>query len=298
MLLNKDTWPQHRRWLFAVLLIAGLLTLSYIIYHYTYSGLVDGGTLPGIIYGSIALAIMIFDSILGARRKVPAWRIGRMSTWLNGHVWISLLLFPLVFFHSAFRIGGTFTLVLWVFFFIVMLSGMVGVLFQTYLPQLMTDTVAMETIYDQIDHITHQLRYDADVKVVQAAGGLGFDLNAPEGITPVKVKEPNPLPEGSEDFKNHYLKNIRPLFETTIKIKKVLRTQLQIQELLEAVSTTVPEHFHQVLRDILPLLEEKRQLEVQKTLHHWMHGWLFVHVPVSYAFLILTIIHAVTALWY
>ncbi len=297
MLIDKDTWPQHRPWVQWVLLLTFLLTGSYLAYDWLYSGRVDGGTVPGLIYGSLALAIMVMDALLGARRKVPAWKIGRAKTWLRAHVWVSLLLFPLVLFHSAFRIGGTMTLVLWVLFVFVMGSGIVGVVIQSTLPQIMTDHVAMETIYDQIDHITRQLRYDADVKILQAAGKVDFEVSVPEGVTPVKVKDVPEAP-GMAELKAAYAKSIRPLFDPHLKIRKVLRTREDITEVLDTLKPTIPAAFHPVLEGMAPLIEEKRQLEVQKTLHHWMHGWLFVHVPLSLALLLLTLAHAVTALWY
>ena len=46
------------------------------------------------------------------------------------------------------------------------------------------------------------------------------------------------------------------------------------------------------------ICEEREQLNRQAKLHYWLHGWLFVHVPLSYALLALSAIHAVIALRY
>ena len=43
---------------------------------------------------------------------------------------------------------------------------------------------------------------------------------------------------------------------------------------------------------------ERRDLAVQRRLHHWLHGWLFVHVPLTAALLVLLAAHAVLALRY
>ena len=42
--------------------------------------------------------------------------------------------------------------------------------------------------------------------------------------------------------------------------------------------------------------EEKRQLDRQSRLHKVLHGWLLVHIPLSYALLLLGAVHAVMAL--
>lgn len=38
--------------------------------------------------------------------------------------------------------------------------------------------------------------------------------------------------------------------------------------------------------------DERRLLDLQTKLQHWLHGWLFVHVPLSFLLIILTVWHA------
>ena len=38
---------------------------------------------------------MIFAALLGARKKVPVWRVGRAQTWMRGHLWLGVLTLPL-----------------------------------------------------------------------------------------------------------------------------------------------------------------------------------------------------------
>ena len=44
--------------------------------------------------------------------------------------------------------------------------------------------------------------------------------------------------------------------------------------------------------------DQRRQLDLQARLHHWLHGWLLVHVPLSVALGVLLAIHVPLALWY
>jgi hypothetical protein len=41
--------------------------------------------------------------------------------------------------------------------------------------------------------------------------------------------------------------------------------------------------------------EQRRQFALQKRLHHWLHGWLLVHVPTAWVMTALLIVHAVIA---
>jgi len=62
--------------------------------------------------------------------------------------------------------------------------------------------------------------------------------------------------------------------------------------------TIMPVAAHDLLRDLEGICEERRQLMVQRRLHLWLHAWLLVHVPLSFALLVLTAVHAVLALRY
>ena len=46
------------------------------------------------------------------------------------------------------------------------------------------------------------------------------------------------------------------------------------------------------------MCEERRQLAAQERLQRWLHGWLLVHVPLSYALLLLSTVHAVQSVRY
>ena len=52
---------------------------------------------------------MIFAALLGARKRVPVWRLGRAQAWMRGHLWLGLLSLPIILFHGAFHFGGAMT---------------------------------------------------------------------------------------------------------------------------------------------------------------------------------------------
>jgi hypothetical protein len=53
---------------------------------------------------------------------------------------------------------------------------------------------------------------------------------------------------------------------------------------------------HPNIDDLENICEEKRQLDKQSRLHKILHGWLLVHVPLSYALILLGAWHAIVAL--
>jgi hypothetical protein len=52
------------------------------------------------------------------------------------------------------------------------------------------------------------------------------------------------------------------------------------------------------IEELERLCEERRQLAEQQRLHHVLHGWLLLHVPLSVALLVLGVAHALVSLYY
>ena len=65
-----------------------------------------GGSVLGLIYGTIGFSFMAFVTLLSLRKKFPIWRIGRTKTWMRGHLWLGAVALPLIWLHGGFRHGG------------------------------------------------------------------------------------------------------------------------------------------------------------------------------------------------
>ncbi|MBL8758526.1 MAG: hypothetical protein JNK35_08865 [Phycisphaerae bacterium] len=65
-----------------------------------------------------------------------------------------------------------------------------------------------------------------------------------------------------------------------------------------ALRTVTPAHIHPGIDDLEELAARRRQLDIQKRWMNVLHGWLIVHVPISWAFIVLVAVHAVIALRY
>jgi hypothetical protein len=64
------------------------------------------------------------------------------------------------------------------------------------------------------------------------------------------------------------------------------------------VKLRVTEAYRSRVEEIQNWCDERRMLDVQVRLHHWLHGWLFIHVPFSFLLLMLTVWHAWVTLFY
>ena len=255
-----------------------------------------GGTALGLVFGSIGFAFMIFAALLGARKKVPVWRVGRAQTWMRGHLWLGLLSLPLIVFHSGFRYGHGLTAVLMTLLIIVVASGLFGAALQHYMPRVMTREITMETIYEEIEHVRAQLREEAEELFTQAtaepakAAAAGV---ASSTVAAVAVREDQAGP-----FRSFFEQELKPFLENPGARGHALADQAQSSSAFAQLRTLVPPALHTTIDDLESICEEERQLSLQARLHVWLHGWLLLHIPVSLALILLGAVHAVMALRY
>ena len=152
----------HRPWVVATVALAIVSTAAYILYAVETPGGPRGGSAIGLTFGIVGYGLMLFAGLLGARKRVPTWRIGRAQTWMRGHLWLGLLSLLLILYHAGFAFRGPLTLVMMLLFFIVIGSGILGAAIQHYVPSFMTARVPLETIYEEIPHVRAQLCDEAD----------------------------------------------------------------------------------------------------------------------------------------
>src|SRR5258708_21149478 len=171
----------HRPWLFASLIILGVAILVYVPYSIQSLRGPRGGSALGLTFGIAGYAFILFAGLLGARKKVPVWRLGRAQTWMRGHLWLGLLSLPLILFHGGFRFGGHLPPVFMWLLIITVTSGVFGAALQHFLPRVMTDGVPMETIYGEIPSVRAQLLEEADKCVAALCGPPAIGSNPASG---------------------------------------------------------------------------------------------------------------------
>jgi hypothetical protein len=170
----------HRPWAIASLAILAVSLIVYVIYALNVPQGPRGGDFIGLLFGIIGFGFMIFAALLGARKRVPTWRLGRAQAWMRGHLWFGLLSLPMILFHGGFHFGGTLTRVLMWLLIITVASGLFGAALQHYIPRIMTTDVPLETIYDEISHVRSLLLEEADRAVEAVCGNLGFARSSVE----------------------------------------------------------------------------------------------------------------------
>jgi len=287
----------HRSWEIATAVLAAAATVIYILYAVESPSGPRGGSALGLAFGITGYALMLYAGLLGARKKVPTWRIGRAQTWMRGHIWLGSLSLLLILFHGGFAFRGPLTAVLMILFFIVIASGWVGALIQHFVPSMMTERVPMETIYEEIPHVRAQLCQEADKLAASVCGPIGAESVAEESAggvaTLVEIEQ-----EDRARFRDVYLRKVRPYLADPEGPHAELSDGNRTAEVFDSLRRLLASPVHGVLDDLENICEEEHQLSRQIRIYRWLHGWLLVHVPLSIALLVLGGVHAVMALRY
>jgi hypothetical protein len=286
----------HKPWMILTMAATLLGTAIYILYamHTDEPG---GGTGIGIMFGVIALGLMIFAALLSLRKRFPIWRIGRTKIWMRAHLWLGFLALPMVLFHAAFHARGLLTgILMWLTVFVVA-SGIVGAWLQHTLPSKIFREVPFETIYDQIPVIRAQLLAEAGVEATAVTQSLAPTTGVGATVVDTLLNMPD-MQKELAGFDYFYEVEIRAYLQHQQPRRSRLRNREWTHEHFENLRRQFPQPAWKHLSAMEEICDEKRQLDRQVQLHRVLHGWLLLHIPFSAVLILLAIIHAIGALRY
>ena len=297
----------HRTWAIGTLLLLAALTALYAWYAGRASGGPSGGSWWGLFFGILGTTFILFAAFLGVRKRRPHYRWGRAAFWLKGHLWLGSLSFPVICFHGGLEFGGPFTSTLMWVFVAVVATGVWGLALQQVLPRLMTKHVPQETVYEQIDHVRDQLFAEAEhlirgeatpgsaVPRAKAAGAIQGRVVQGRASAPAEVEAKGTEREPLMRFLEQ---EMRPFFARRGVRNSPLMDAHRRGAILDDLRARIDPKLHGITADLDALCEQRAQLDRQRRLHLWMHGWLLVHVPLSWTMVVMTAAHAVMSLYY
>lgn len=288
-------------------------------------GYVNVGATPlGLIFGAAAFGIFIFAGLLGLRKKVPLWRVGTVQRWLRAHIWLTLLTIPLVILHSGFRLGGPMTTALVVLYAVVMVSGIYGLTLQHHLPHLMKEKLPTEIVYQQIPYIRSQLcraaenmreRFTPNTQpaATSTADRLTSDpdainsfrneaLRATARYSRTEESEADAAPEPADAASEAVLagfieQQVLPYLQARRGDRMRLARVGYAEDVFRMVKLRVTPRYREVIEQLQASCQQRRLLDLQVRFQHWLHGWLFIHVPLSYLLILMTAWHAYLTLF-
>jgi hypothetical protein len=319
VIVGGRNWPKDRPWI-AGILVATVAAAAWYGLDWAESGRLPGGSSrPGLVCGIVGGVIIVFELLLWPRRRVRSWRLGSAQTWLRAHVWLGLLCLPLVLMHARLLfIGGLLNVALMVLFIAVIVSGIWGLVVQQFLPRTLLEEVPAETIREQIEHVAALEAADVGrlVRAVcepPAVGPLDTEEHGDtedftvvtgfRAMTGIQGRVLETLPvytviTGTREIARRFRDDIRPYLLTGRAGGSPLAGRRESESFFAQLRAASPREADDLIGRLERACEHRRQFDLQARLHDWLHGWLLVHVPLSFALGVLLAVHVPVAIWY
>src|SRR5262245_56101903 len=202
------------------------------------------------------------------------------ARWRKIHIFIGYLLIAAFILHSDFSLPDTgFEWALWAAFVLVTLSGIFG----TYLAwSLQAKRGIDERVrYDRIPTRRAELARDVHAAVATTdppAAAIALPAAPYDAwIMDLYTNQPRDCFQGQRNVTAHLIGSQRPLKRLTDEI--------------DNLSSYVDQQSQQKLAATKNLVVEKDRLDFARVYLGLTKGWLFVHVPVTYALMVLTVLH-------
>jgi hypothetical protein len=315
VLIGRRDFFRHRTWCFSTVVLAVAAVAWYAFAARKSVELPGGSSLVGLALGIAGGAIILFEFLLWPRKKVRAWRIGSAQGWLRAHIWLGLLSVPLIVLHSGFVLGSPLSTVLMVLFLLVIASGIFGLAMQNYLPKKMLEEIPAETICSQIEAVAEKQAREAEEMVLKLCGddedemGGDVDLAATglvrrfrqigsvRGTVLYSDRVAGELSDG-ETLRLAYYEVVDDFLKRGRRSASPLKSAMYAQQFFAGLRTRVEADGQDAITTLESLCDERRQFDRQARMHFWLHSWLWIHLPLSVALVVLMFVHVYVALKY
>lgn len=283
--------------------------------------LVGGGSVSGLLCGIAAGLVIVFEMALWPRKAFRRLRLIPAKYWLAAHIWMGVASLPLAIAHCGLHLGGWLPATFMILFVLCILSGFYGLAVQNILPRYMLRNLPSETIYNQIDYVSEQSVNDAKKLLVTACGRrLSMEQvlqEEPEleganthtivvgavrqaGKTRGRTLQTQVVAEAREDREALWtaLAEIEPFLLHGAAAETPVTDRQQAMQWFSRLRNVCSQDGAPIIDILEGMCDQRRQFDIQATLHRWLHSWLAIHIGLSVAVAVLLAAHVWTALKY
>ncbi len=260
-----------RRWRIISGVLLVILIASYVWYERT-EGYTHGGSPAGLIYGTAALVMIGLLLYYGIRKRSYRSRWGTMEGWMQSHIYLGIFTFLLILAHTGFRFQDQVAVALMIIVTIVVVSGVVGALLYKTVPRALTQVDANLTTTELSDEMN---------KLSRSMARIASEKSAPfQKIYITLIREAIPAP----------LAGWRLLLRPDVKRAVGGRSDDWAPML-----GLVPSEEQRDLRQLLVLSRQQKELHLrlaaQQKYRNLLDSWLYIHLPLSVAMIVLIVAH-------
>ena len=332
-MLIRRNWREHLPWIIVILAISvvALYWYSVLTAQTPWDHRPSGSTFALFLFGIAGGSICFFEFLLWPRKRWRVLRLGPTKVWMRAHIWLGLLAVPLLILHSGFYFRNLEATLLLVLFLIVIVSGVWGLILQQIIPQRMLAELPAETIYSQIEHVSNLLVEEGDRLVIATCGvsqateaepatalitarqeeallanaaasshytvGAIRQVGGVQGMVLESRPALQPVPN-SEPLRDFFNETVARYLKRGAASGSPLADPNQARILFSDLRLALDPRAHEAVAALENLCDQRRQFDRQAKLHYWLHNWLWVHLPLSFALIILMFVHIYKTLQY
>jgi hypothetical protein len=229
-----------------------------------------------LITGWLLFTLIVSLALFSVRKKLSFVPLGRASAWLQFHVHAGLFTALLLALHTDWRVpNGVLEGTLAAVFTAVVMSGIVGIFISRNFARRLTSR-GQEVIFERIPRLRRRLE--------ERAQELALASVTEDGTTAIA------------DF---YTKRLVAYFRgprnALLHLVDSRRPRLSWTSELSAMERYLDEGEKRRAAELLELILMKDDLDYHYALQGTLKAWLFVHIPLTYAVLVLALAHGLLA---
>lgn len=229
---------------------------------------------PAFATGWILIGAMTFLTIFNARKKLPFMPLTPVRRWTQWHIYVGWFTVGLFLVHIEFRVPtGLMEQILAALFVIVAGSGIIGIFISRSFAQRLTRR-GEEVIYERIGGFRNRLRNAANDLAAESVEATGSST-----IADFYVERLYEWFKGPRDYFEH-------IFELNNRI-------YQFEHEFDEISRYLSDAEKEKLGELRVLVRKKYDLDYHHALQKTLKYWLFVHIPATYALMILAVVHLI-----
>jgi hypothetical protein len=231
---------------------------------------------PAFTTGYLLLAAVLFLALYSIRKKLPFLPLGSAATWLQWHLYVGVATAGLFALHAGLQWpNGTFETALAAIYLLTFGSGLTGLYLTRRIPRQLA-RVGKELIYERIPAFRRQVSRQANQTVLDAVAASGATTLA--DFYTSRLYDFFHRPRGP-----YYL-----LWPTSALRRALMHEMQDIRRYLSDQEQSACEC-------LFALVRRKDDLDFHEARQRLLKMWLFVHIALTCALVLLALLHGLLA---
>jgi hypothetical protein len=260
------------RWMIG---LASVLILSG-AYGVLDAALVNSLRSPALVSGFVLFIILLLLTLFNARKKLPFLPLVKASAWLQFHIYAGIFAMILFLFHIRFKVPqGKLEVVLTGLFLAVSLSGLIGLGISRWVPPRLT-LHGENLIFERIPVLRKTVKEEVERLVLSS----------------VRSTDSTTIADFYQQSLHHYFERPRFLWSHLLGYSGPLHRLLSE---IAAMDRYLNPEEKKIISEVTQYIQAKDNLDFQLAAQGLLKGWLFVHIPLTYALILVAVAHGILA---